>query len=117
MSLAQIALTIFVVALLSAGQVLFKLAAIDLAKLDAVKMTAFLTPKLAIAFFAYGCATIMWLFVLRTVPLRLAYPFSALAFIAVPLMSFYWIGEPIRINTLIGAAVILAGVWISVAYD
>lgn len=117
MSLNQAILTIVVVIFLSAGQVLFKLAALELPQLNALNIQSILTPKLVAALFVYGCATIMWLFVLRTVPLRLAYPFAALAFIAVPIMSFFWVHEPLRTNTIIGAVIILFGVWISVAWE
>jgi drug/metabolite transporter (DMT)-like permease len=46
-------------------------------------------------------------------PLYLAYPFVAMAFIIVPVLSHWLIGEPLKLNTFIGALIILFGVWIS----
>ena len=116
MSLLQISLTLLVVAALSVGQVLFKLAATDMSQVGGITFANLLSGKLVIALAVYGVATGLWLAVLRITPLRLAYPFAALAFLIVPLLSHFWVGEPLRLNTFIGAAIILAGVWISVGW-
>jgi drug/metabolite transporter (DMT)-like permease len=51
--------------------------------------------------------------VLREAPLRLAYPFMGLAFVIVPCLTWLFFGEPLRAPTLIGSALILAGVVIA----
>ena len=58
--------------------------------------------------------SVLWLLVLRKVPLNLAYPFVALAFIFVPVLGHYLLGEPLRLQSLLGAALIGLGVWVSV---
>ena len=112
MSISQVILIFLTVVLLSIGQVLFKLAAMDIKN---VNFFSILQPKLILALCLYGVATIMWIAVLRHTPLRLAYPFVALAFLIVPVLSWLWINEPISVNAFVGGAVILIGVWISVS--
>ena len=43
-------------------------------------------------------------------PLHLAYPFMGLAFLIVPLLAWAFLGEPLTWQTLVGGALILAGV-------
>ena len=112
MSISQVILIFLTVVLLSIGQVLFKLAAMDIKN---VNFFSILQPKLILALCLYGVATIMWIAILRHTPLRLAYPFVALAFLIVPVLSWLWINEPISVNAFVGGAVILIGVWISVS--
>ncbi|MDB5881691.1 MAG: hypothetical protein JWP43_1569, partial [Ramlibacter sp.] len=64
------------------------------------------------ALVVYALATGLWVALLREVPLSVAYPFVALAFFLVPLMGHWVLGETLRWQTLAGAAVIVAGVWV-----
>lgn len=114
MSIVHIAFIVLTVIALSLGQILFRIAALGMAAPDSSLLEKILSGKLLLALTVYAVATIMWLFVLRSVPLRLAYPFVALAFILVPVLAHYTLGEPIGWNTFIGGAVIAAGVCISV---
>lgn len=43
-------------------------------------------------------------------PLHLAYPFMGLAFLIVPGLGWLFLGEPIQLPTVIGGALILAGI-------
>ena len=112
MSISQIIFILITVVLLSIGQVLFKFAAMDMKNIDIFSL---LNPKLILALCVYCIATLVWIGVLRFTPLRLAYSFIALTFLIVPLLSWFWLNEPININTFVGAAVILIGIWISVS--
>ena len=112
MSFSQIILILLTVVLLSIGQVLFKLAAMDMRNID---ISSLLQPKLILALCVYGIATILWIAVLRHTPLRIAYPFMGLAFLIVPVLSWFWMDEQISLNTIVGGAVILIGVWIAVS--
>ena len=88
-SLAAIIGTVF---MLAVGQVLFKFAAngIDIAQKGFVG-AVLLNKWLIVALVVYFVATVLWLLVLRKVPLKLAYPFVALAFIFVPVLgTIYW---------------------------
>lgn len=96
--------------LISAGQVLFKLTsrragAADINGLVALMLDPYLIAALAI----YGFGTIVWVFVLKSVPLVVAYPFMALTFCAVPLLAFALLGETLSLRYLAGTALIVAG--------
>ncbi len=110
MSFNQIMLILLTVLLISVGQVLFKLAAMDMKNID---ISSLLQPKLILAFFVYTTATLLWVYILRHTPLRIAYPFVGLAFLIVPVLSWYWMDEQISLNTIVGGAAILIGIWIS----
>ena len=112
MSFSQIMLILLTVVLLSVGQLLFKMAAMDMKNIDIYSL---LQPKLMLALCTYGIATVLWIAVLRHTPLGLAYPFVGLAFLIVPVLSWFWMSEPISLNTIVGGAVILIGIWIAVS--
>jgi len=61
----------------------------------------------------YGVTTLVWIWVLRHAPLHLAYPFMGLAFLIVPGLGWLFLGEPIRIQTIAGGALILIGIAIA----
>ena len=109
-------LTLLCVALLAAGQMLFKVAAAQW-RIDGWTWTtvrSFLSPALLVALLLYAVATVLWVFILRTVPLSLAFSVYALVFLLVPLLAHLLFGESLSMKTLIGAAVIVVGVVISV---
>ena len=112
MSFNQIMLILLTVLLISVGQVLFKLAAMDMKNID---ISSLLQPKLILAFFVYTTATLLWVYILRHTPLRIAYPFVGLAFLIVPVLSWFWMDEQISLNTIVGGTAILIGVWIAVS--
>lgn len=114
MSTIIIALTLVCVAGIAAGQILFKKAAMHLPA-NPQLVDWLLNGWLIAALILYGVTTLLWIWVLRHAPLHLAYPFMALAFIIVPLLSHYFLGEPINIKTFIGGALIVIGVSLSVA--
>jgi drug/metabolite transporter (DMT)-like permease len=114
MSFLQLVLIILTVFALSSGQILFKLAATSFTYDPERIISSFLNVKLITALLVYAVATVMWLMVLRTMPLRLAYPFVALAFFIVPIMAHYLLGEALSWKTFAGAALIGVGVWISI---
>jgi len=114
MATAQLIFIILTVFALSAGQILFKLASTAIVWSPAGFAASVISTKLLFALVVYAIATLMWLFALKTVPLRVAYPFMALAFVIVPLLAHYLLGEHIGWNTFVGAVLIAAGVWLSV---
>jgi drug/metabolite transporter (DMT)-like permease len=113
MSLPQLTFTILTVLALSVGQILFKIAASNFEFSATGFVGSLLNMKLIIALIVYFFATIMWLFVLKGTPLRIAYPFVALAFFVVPILAHFLLGEKINWNTFAGAGLIAVGVWIS----
>ena len=97
--------------LLAAGQFMFKFAAQNSPSLSNLQgfIGLALSPWLWIALTLYGTATILWIFILQRVPLSLAYPFSALGFIIVPLGAWLVFHEPLTLRYGLGMALILGG--------
>lgn len=110
-------LTILTVLTLSAGQILFKLAAQGLGGTEPLIRQVMVNRYLWIALTVYGLATAFWIGLLRHVPLHVAYPFVALAFFFVPLLAHWFLDEPLRWQSMLGALVIVLGVWISVGTE
>ena len=54
---------------------------------------------------------VLWLNVLTNVPLSKAFPITAVAYIAIELMSWALFKEPVMPLQIIGSALILLGVW------
>ena len=95
------------------GQLLFKLAA-DQVKTE-TNLAAMLVRLLAVpamwgAILLYGITIIAWVWVLRTVPLSIAYSAVALVFVLVPLLAIWLFREPLSPQLAIGTALIVAGV-------
>lgn len=112
MNSSQALLAALTVAGLAIGQILFKLAASGAGPgptVAGITVSGHLIVGLAI----YIVATGLWLALLRTAPLSLAYPFLALAYVVVPLLAAWWLDEALRWQTLAGAVVIVFGVWLS----
>lgn len=117
MSLSHFAAITLTVLALSVGQVLFKLATLHLDSSRTPLLQWALNAYLLAALVVYGLATVVWVALLREVPLHLAYPFAALAFFFVPLLGHWVLDEPLHWQSLLGALVITAGVWISVGWE
>lgn len=102
-----------VVLSLVVGQLLFRATAIVWASgrpFFSTPVLIRLVPSLAF----YALSTLVWIWVLRTVPLKSAYPFMALAFVLVPLGAHWLFGEVVTPQYLIGTCLIMAGVVITV---
>lgn len=101
----------------SLGQVMFKLSAMQYdGSAGLVRHLAF-NLHWWLAMGLYAGASVAWMLALRELPLRQAYPVMALAFVIVPLLAHWLVGETLRWPTLAGAALIVAGVWVSVALE
>ena len=112
--LKQLIFIVLTVFMLAVGQRVFKFAAGQMnVENDGLLAAVLFNPALIIALAVYAVATLCWLIVLKGVPLRLAYPFAALGFFIVPLMSHFFLGEPLRWSSFAGAAIIMAGVYVS----
>lgn len=100
----------------SAGQVLFKFAAISLPKSgQTISVLDFISNVyLTTALLIYVAATILWIWILRTIPLNLAYPFMALTFLLVPILASIFVGEAIKSNIAVGGMFIIVGIYLIV---
>lgn len=117
MNIVQFFLIMVCVVGISIGQILFKLAAKSLPKSGGtleIALSLILNPYLLIGLTVYLAATALWIWVLREVPLNLAYPLMALAFLFVPLLSMYLLGETFSRTSLFGGILIVSGVYIIV---
>ncbi|WP_455874376.1 transporter [Rhizobium yanglingense] len=96
--------------LIASGQVLFKLASAATGELSVRNILALLlNPVLLAALLLYGLGTIIWIYVLKAVPLTIAYSFMGLTFCFVPLLAQVFLGEVLTVRYAIGAAFIIAG--------
>lgn len=94
---------------ISVGQLLFKKAAGALP--DPLSVLGLVQNGwLIAALVLYGVTTLGWIWVLRHVPLHLAYPFMGLAFLVVPVLAWAFLNEPLHGRTLAGGVLIMAGV-------
>ena len=116
MTFLQISLVLVCVLSLGIGQLLFKLAAQDLTSSGAAFSLLSLATNtwLLISLLVYGSATILWVWILRSVPLTVAYPFFALSFVIVPLLSSVFLGEHVDLNYWIGIGLIIFGIIVTV---
>lgn len=101
--------TVLCVVGISIGQMLFKKAAMVLPATPGWQDWVFNGWLLA-ALALYGVTTLVWVWILRHAPLHLAYPFMGLAFLIVPILGWLFLQEPIHLRTLLGGALILAGI-------
>jgi drug/metabolite transporter (DMT)-like permease len=98
---------------ISSGQLLLKMAAMNLKNPHAVGiwLAGYCVNLYLIAGICLlGMSTLLWIWVLRLLPLSLAYPFMALAFIIVPLLGHFLLHEPLAWRNLVGGALIALGV-------
>lgn len=110
MKLFHIFFAVLTVVCLSVGQILFKQASGEMIWSVAQFYKNFFNIKLILAMFVYAIATLMWLFVLKNMPLNTAYSFIGIGFFIVPILSYLFLAEPLRWNIFIGAFLIVAGI-------
>ena len=106
-------LAILCVFMLAIGQILFKLSSLYI-----VEEGSFLAPKviysLFFAFSLYGIATLAWVWVLQRADLGRVYPLMALAFVLVPVGSYFVFGERFNLQYVFGVVLIGVGIVIAV---
>lgn len=109
MSRTTVLLTLLCVFCISVGQILFKKAAAGFEpplSWRSIVFNGWLIASLAL----YGLTTLGWVWILRNVPLNLAYPFMGLAFLFVPVLAWVALSEPLHWKTFAGGFLILAGI-------
>ncbi|MEM9085228.1 MAG: EamA family transporter [Pseudomonadota bacterium] len=94
------------------GQILFKLASERITPDQTVLQRA-LEPMLVSAFGLYAALAVVWLLIVRELPLSAAYPFVALSFVFTPMLAWILLGEKLNFTYLIGILFICAGVVIT----
>lgn len=94
---------------ISTGQILFKLSATMMHQTGSIYTHRGLV-VLFLALLLYGVTTLAWVWVLQKMALGKAYPLMALAFVLVPIGSYFVFGERFHIQYIIGVAMIILGV-------
>ena len=113
MTLKDAALCSVIAIALPAGQMLFKLAALQHAQLSgSLPLRMVHNVPLWAAFAWYGVTALYWIYVLTRVPLSSAYAFSMVGSGLVPLLAWSIFKEPISFQAWGGFAVILLGLTI-----
>jgi drug/metabolite transporter (DMT)-like permease len=111
MSSKQLALLALFSALLSIGQVLFKLSAMSVRRGELLLSLATL-PAFYAALAIYGLSTLLWIYILRDIPLSRAYPFTALAFVITPILSVIFFGDQLTFRYVAGVAALTVSLWL-----
>ncbi|GAN59975.1 DMT family transporter [Acetobacter cibinongensis] len=98
---------------ISIGQILFKVSANGFHKAG-----SFTDPTalgvLLVALALYGVTTIGWVWVLQRSELGRVYPFMALAFAIVPLLSYIFLHENFTWQYAVGVFLIISGILVSI---
>lgn len=94
---------------LSVGQILFKMGAAALSS-GAVFFSIRVQAPILGAMAIYGVTSIAWVYILRNIELGRIYPIMALAFIVVPLGSYFVFGEKFNAQYVIGLVLIVLGI-------
>ena len=96
--------------MIAVGQVLFKLTSSTTGEFGVRGLAALMfNPLLLAALAIYGTGTIVWIFVLKAVPLTIGYSFMALNFCFVPLLAGVFLGEALTLRYALGAVLIVGG--------
>ena len=116
MSLTRLLLGFACVFGISVGQIFFKLASMTIEPIYNFKSLGnlFFNKYLLISLFIYMITTILWIWLLRLVPLKQAYPLIALAFLIVPILARLFLNEKLELKSIIGGIIIFIGVYVSV---
>jgi undecaprenyl phosphate-alpha-L-ara4N flippase subunit ArnE len=114
---AQIIILALVPLIIAVGQVLFKLVSTGQAEVRGVSgvFSYFADWRLWLALFLYGAATLAWLAAIRKISINQAYMFMALSFVYLPVISWAVLGERYSPAQAAGLALILAGLYFSMA--
>jgi multidrug transporter EmrE-like cation transporter len=67
-------------------------------------------PQVLLGFMLYGVSSILWLIILKKVPLSKAYPMISLSYVVVVLLSSFILKEKIALSTIVGLVFICCGV-------
>ena len=106
----QIILCLLFAVGLSAGQIIFKIAADDIrGRIPFGWIWAALSPWFLTAICLYAVITGLWIFILTELPLSRAYPFSLLGSALVPAFAVIILGESIGLRYSLGFGLMLVG--------
>ena len=98
----------------SVGQLMFKMAA-ERANTAHSLFASDVLIALSTALTLCVIATLIWIWVLRYVPLTIANVFTSLSFVIVPILSSLFLHEPFNLRLALGFSLIVSGVFVSIS--
>lgn len=104
------------VIIIATGQILFKLAARSIYIINEQTIIEnIINNKTSVilvvsALLLYMASTVAWVYALRTTPLSVAFMFNSLAFVFIPVASFFIFQESLPRYFLVGTAMIIGGI-------
>lgn len=78
-----------------------------------LRIIEFMNWYLLLGLAVYAVSFILWLFVLRHIPLTIAFSSMALNFVFMPMIAHKFFGEPYNISIALGSLIIIAGILIT----
>ncbi|MCL6516335.1 EamA family transporter [Alicyclobacillus sp.] len=99
------------IALLVTGQALWKIG-IGSLSLHGIGdlFRALLSPWILGGIVLYGIATLVWIYLLKQLPLSMLYPMQSLAYVAAVLVALFFFHESVPPTRWVGLCIILIGV-------
>ena len=68
------------------------------------------SPLVFLGFCLYGVSSILWIYILKNIPLSVAYPALSIGYILILIVSYKFLGESITSLNIVGAFLIIFGV-------
>jgi len=93
--------------LAAVGQVLFKSGAGG-----RTHWLEFVNPAVIGGLGCYGLSTVLWIYCLSKLPLKVVYPYTALTFVLVYIGAFFVFGEKPGLRGIAGVALVLTGLFL-----
>jgi len=114
MTTEQIAYICVVVSSMVIGNLLFKASSGHVVAEQGVLrlVQSLLSWQFILALSFYALSTLCWVLLLRQMPLSRAYPFMALSFAILPILSFLVFREPLTPRYLVGMVLFLSGLFL-----
>ncbi|MCP4875428.1 MAG: EamA family transporter [Gammaproteobacteria bacterium] len=112
MTIKLASIAVLTAVFMSMGQLLFKHGANGL---NGSSLTQFLpavvtSPAVIAACVLYAITTVIWVWVLKHVPLSLAYPFTALSYVITPVLSYFLFNEKLNLQFALGSLLLMVGI-------
>jgi drug/metabolite transporter (DMT)-like permease len=95
------------------GQLLIKFAAVNIRVSDYSVhgiLNLLMSPLFLIACSYYFALMVSWTVILANIPINIAYPFTSVVFLIVPLLNYLFFSEVISLQYVIGTIFILIGI-------
>ncbi|RKY39650.1 MAG: cation/cationic drug transporter [Candidatus Omnitrophota bacterium] len=99
------------------AQILLKLAMLQIGKINlhwnnlfSIFCRIFFHPLVLLGLFLLGISAFLWLVSLSNLKLSYAYPMVAISYVALPVFSHFFFGEPLTLAKIFALSVIVSGI-------